>query len=80
MTDREIADRCVDLQFDLYEARGMHCAPSKEEEYDECVSWIADQLRKSAILDVLTEHVADICDDDNAHMAAEAVREVIDND
>ena len=30
---------------------------------------IADQLRKSAIMDV--------CDDDNAHMAAEAVRSVV---
>lgn len=77
MTDREIAAKCIDLQFDLYEARGMHCAPAKEEEYDECVSWIADQLRKSALVLVLTEEIADICDDDNAHMAAEAVRSIV---
>lgn len=77
MTNAELADKVVDLQIDAYDRFGVHAAPSDERRYEEMVDWITDQIRKTAYADLLTDCVADMVDEENAHMAAEAARRVV---
>lgn len=77
MTDYDIARQLSNLQADCYERFGIESAPRDSETYDEYVSWIVDQIRKSNIIDFIDKRDIDYLEDWNCHMAARAVERII---
>lgn len=77
MTEEELVEYCKRLQAECYDFFDRTSAPIDDTEYIEMVDWIEDQLRKSTVLDLLDEEVVDILDENNAHMAASAVNNII---
>lgn len=77
MSKEELVRYCERLQGECYDFFERDSAPIDDQEYAEMVDWIVDQLRKSTVLDMLDEDVEDWLDEENAHMAAQAVASLL---
>lgn len=75
--DKSIIDKCCKLQAECYDYFGKTSAPIDDREYDRMVDWMADQLEKMTIYDLLDEGVRDGCSERGAYMAANAVERIL---
>lgn len=78
MTNREIAERIADIQwqmYDFYEIDSLPAADSNCTKHEgllkEIDAWMADQLRKSSFFEMISRNIIEMVDKEfNAHEIA----------
>lgn len=78
MTNREIAERIADIQWQMYDFYGIDSLPAADSNcanheglLKEMDVWMADQLRKSSFFDMISQDIIDMVDKEfNAHEIA----------
>lgn len=79
MTNREIAQRIADTQWQMYDFYGIDSLPAADSNcanheglLKEMDTWMADQLRKTSWFDLIDQQAILCADEDyNAHFIAE---------
>lgn len=71
------ADRFMDIQFEAYEAYGVSSAPIGDT-YKEMVSWCENRISELGYDGFITDVIINIVTNENAHMVAEAMQNIID--
>lgn len=78
MTNREIAERIADIQWQMYDFYGIDSLPvadsncaKREGLLKEMDAWMADQLRKSSFFEMISRDIIEMVDKEfNAHEIA----------
>lgn len=78
MTNREIAERIADIQWQMYDFYGIDSLPAADSNcanheglLKEVDAWMADQLRKSSFFEMISRDIIEMVDEEfNAHEIA----------
>lgn len=78
MTNREIAKRIADIQWQIYDLYGVDSLPTANSDCDnyegmleEMHAWMADQLCKTSFFDMINPYIINMVDEEfNAHEIA----------
>ena len=73
----EWCDRFIDIQDELYDQFGMISAPIDEDKYEECVDWCGNRIYELGYDAYIDDRLIDMCDDENAHMVATAMNNIL---
>lgn len=72
-----IADKCAEVQSVIYDRHGWMSAPIDTKQYDAAVEECRQELIKRGLTD-FNETDVELVDEENAHMAARAMRQILD--